>query len=93
MVEDGATFHNRYLVNDQFTVALHNGMDICNYDGNINNFEMSLFGRSKRGCGKIARGYVKTYVVRPVKKEEVDMCYPYTVIINEQPRVIFSVNG
>ena len=87
-----AQFHNRYMINERFTVALHNGMDVCDRMGKLIDFQVSLFGVTA-GVTKLARGHVVDHNMHVIKPDEVDVCAPYTVPIKDNPRVSVSLNG
>jgi len=91
-LDRSATFHNRYLVNETYTMSLLNGIDVCDTGGRMGNFEVQLFGQSGRG-DKLKRGKVTNYRKRTLKPEEVDLQKPYVRIIKDKPFVRFTVNG
>ena len=90
--DSDAQFHNRYMINERFTVALHNGMDVCDRDGGLIDFQVSLFGATV-GATKLARGHVVDHKVHPIEVEEVDVCVPYVRPIRNNPVVSVSLNG
>ncbi len=87
-----AQFHNRYMVNNSWTVALLNGMDICNRTGELIDFQMILFGTTV-GSDNLSRGHVASHRIRRIAKHEVDIQNPYVVSIRNNPRVLFSLKG
>ena len=90
--DSDAQFHNRYMINERFTVALHNGLDICDRNGKLIDFQMSLFGATVVST-KLARGHVVGHNIHAIKGYEVDVCAPYVVSIKDNPKVSVSLNG
>lgn len=91
-VERSAKFHNRFIVNELYTMALHNGMDVCDASGVMGDFEVQLFGRSVSG-DKMKRGKVSNYRKRILKQDEVDLQKPYVRTVKGNPLVRLTVNG
>lgn len=90
--DSDAQFHNRYMINERFTVALHNGLDVCDRNGRLIDFQMSLFGATV-GATKLARGHVVDHNAHIIKAEEVDVCAPYIMSIKDNPEISVSLNG
>ena len=88
-----ATFHNRYIVNEMYTMSLLNGMDICDRSGRMGEFEVQLFGQSGGG-DKLKRGRVTNYRRRDLKPENVDLQGPpYVRTVKNNPLIQFKLNG
>lgn len=93
-------FHDRFIVNEMYTVLLPGGLDICDEEGKIKTFNIGLFDESRdddkrkqgksRGGDNLKRGKVTNYQRRKLNPEEVDL--PER-IIRESPRVRLTVNG
>ena len=90
--DSDAQFHNRYMINERFTVALHNGLDVCDRNDKLIDFQMSLFGVTE-GASKMARGHVVDHNVHSIKTEEVDVRAPYVMPIKDNPKVSVFLNG
>ena len=90
--DSDAQFHNRYMINERFTVALHNGLDVCDRNGRLIDFQTSLFGATV-GATKMARGHVVDHTAHAIKTEEVDVCAPYVLSIKDNPKISVSLNG
>ena len=91
-LDSDAQFHNRYMINERFTVALHNGLDVCDRNGRLIDFQMSLFGATV-GATKMASGHVVDHNVHAINTEEVDVCAPYVVSIKDNPKISVTLNG
>ncbi|MDY5953944.1 MAG: hypothetical protein SPK06_00740, partial [Kiritimatiellia bacterium] len=98
-------FHDRFIVNEMYTVLLPGGLDICDEEGKIKTFKIGLFfdesrdddkrkqGNS-RGGDNLKRGMVLNHQRRKLEPEKVDLPAPsYERIIRESPRVRLTVNG
>ena len=88
----GAKFHDRFIVNEMYTVSLLDGLDICDERGKIKPFNIHLFGESE-GDDNLKRGKVTNYQRRKLNPKKVDLPGPpYERIIRESPRVRLTVN-
>lgn len=87
-----AQFHNRYMINERFTVALLNGMDVCDRWGNLIDFQLILFGATT-GATKMERGHIVGHRVHSINQNEVDVVAPYSILIRDTPQVSVSLNG
>ncbi len=87
-----ARFHNRFLFNDVYTVSLHDGMDICDCNGKLIHFQISLYGPTK-GRTRLDRGHINDHGVRNITELDVDIPPPFVVYLRQAPAVTLSLNG
>ncbi len=85
-------FHNRFMINKDYTVALLNGMDICDTSGKLVEFQMILFGSTTEN-DNLSRWHIANFVMHNIEEEEVDVQRPYRVKIRDNPEITLSLNS